>query len=45
MEPTRYQKVLLKVKGQNEANFSMRVIRESDDDVKRKDHLYYCKNV
>ena len=21
----------------------MRVIRESDDDVKRKDHLYYCK--
>lgn len=43
MEPTRYQKVLLKVKGQNEANFSMRVIRESDDDVRRKDHLYYCK--
>ncbi|MBE5105123.1 TniQ family protein [Bacillus thuringiensis] len=43
MEVDNYHNVLLKVKGQDKSLYSTRVIRELADDVKRKEHLYYCK--
>lgn len=43
MESNRYYKVLLKVKGKDKASIKMRTIHKLDDDVKRKEHLYFCK--
>lgn len=43
MEPNQYQKVLLKVNGQDGSLNPTRIIPERADDVKRKQHLYYCR--
>ncbi|WP_144572305.1 TnsD family Tn7-like transposition protein [Bacillus paramycoides] len=43
IESNYYHKVLLKVKGQPGVSYGTRIIREFDDDVKRKEHIYFCR--
>lgn len=43
MEENRYHKVLGKIKGEDNAAVTMRTIQKLNDDVKRKEHLYFCK--
>lgn len=43
IESNCYHKILLKVKGQSGVSYGTRIIRELDDDVKRKEHIYFCR--
>ncbi|MDA2394503.1 TnsD family Tn7-like transposition protein [Bacillus cereus] len=43
MDPDKYHKVLLKVNGADKSSNPTRIIPERVDDVKRKQHLYYCR--